>query len=237
MTGWRRHFEGYWQERAHGEHRDRSEAALEAEARAQLLLLEGGRSLVDFGCGAAEGLAYVAPAFAEVVGVDFSAEMLRSARERLDAAGLQRVRLVEADDRTVWERAPGHWDRVSAVGVVQFLRPADLRRFLEGARTNLGDSGRVVLFDIIDPVLFALWTSGAYRRSNPAVSLGLALARTMPRLVRRRFRRLRGIPETDIGREYSRREIEGMAHLAGFDCRCVSSMYYEYKFHAILTVR
>ena len=234
---WREHFYRISIEQENGGHRSQRESALEQEAMEHLFHLSGGRSMLDFGCGSADVLAYTAARYDRVVGVDIAPQMLANARSRLDAMGVGGVQLVEADDRQVWDRVEGRFDRITGAGVVQFLRPHELEQFLVRARERLEPGGTVVLLDAIDPLLFSLWSAGSWKRRSVAAGLALALARTPLRAARRALRRVRGRPGSDMGYAHSRREMRTIARRAGFRAEIVSSMRYEYRYHVILSPR
>ena len=167
---------------------------------------------------------YYAAAFARVVGADFSPRMLAEAARRVADRALA-IELVEADDATVWERVTGTFDRITAGQVVQYLEPVQLERFLDRARGRLASGGRVILFDVIDPRIYALSELGLFER-QPA----LARAR---RFLEVAFARMRRSPH-EIGHRYAGYELARIAERAGFRCETVWSMYYEYRYHAVL---
>ena len=67
------------------------------EAREKLFHLDGGRTLLDFGCGAAELLTYYAPEYEQLVGVDFSESMLKEANKRIEKNNYKNIDLILAD--------------------------------------------------------------------------------------------------------------------------------------------
>ncbi len=73
----------YFSDKKNGGHRYSTEEFLFKEAKEKLLHLDGGISILDFGCGAGELLIYYAPNYELVVGVDFSSSMLDEARKKL----------------------------------------------------------------------------------------------------------------------------------------------------------
>ncbi|MEP6859978.1 MAG: methyltransferase domain-containing protein [Deltaproteobacteria bacterium] len=214
----------YWADRSDGGHRSQAEEFLRKEAAEKLFHLGSGSSLLDLGCGSADLLVYYAAAFTRVAGVDFSPRMLAEATRRVADRKLS-IELVEADDATVWDRVTGTFDRVTAGQVVQYLDPAQLERFLERARGRLATGGRVILFDVIDPRIYALSELGLFERQPP-----LARAR---RVFDVAVARLRRSPH-EIGHRYAGYELARIAERAGFRSETVWSMYYEYRYHALL---
>ena len=101
--------------------------------------------------------------------------MLLAARARIAGRSIE---LVEADDATVWTRVIGSFDRITAGQVVQYLTANQLAAFLRAARERLVANGRVVLFDVIDPRIYALSELGLFeRQSSAARTLEIAVAR------------------------------------------------------------
>jgi ubiquinone/menaquinone biosynthesis C-methylase UbiE len=90
-----------------------------AEALARWLDLRGGERVVDLGCGNGLGLRELvaSPVRAAIVGVDFSAEMLRACRDRAELGG---VRLVRSDVEAL-PFAHGTFDAAIASSVFQFV--------------------------------------------------------------------------------------------------------------------
>lgn len=97
------YWKDYWADKTDGQHRRQDEDFMENEAKEKLFLLEGGKSILDFGCGAAELLTYYSRVYDFNVGADFSASMLKSAAKRLEQFNsIDKVRLLHADDSQVW---------------------------------------------------------------------------------------------------------------------------------------
>src|SRR5665647_3613459 len=93
---------GYFSNMKNGGHRYSTEEFLSKEAKEKLLHLDGGTSLLDFGCGAGELLIYYAPNYEMVVGADFSSSMLDEARKKIMAKNYENVCLIKADEKAVW---------------------------------------------------------------------------------------------------------------------------------------
>ncbi|AKB35711.1 hypothetical protein MSSAC_1121 [Methanosarcina siciliae C2J] len=97
-------WEDYFSDKKKGGHRFSIEEFLAKEAKEKLFHLNGGKTLLDFGCGAGELLIYYAPYYEKVVGVDFSRSMLFEAEKKVLQHEYENVDLLLADDRTVWEK-------------------------------------------------------------------------------------------------------------------------------------
>jgi ubiquinone/menaquinone biosynthesis C-methylase UbiE len=79
-----------------------------------------GKRVLEFGCGHGR-MALEMPGYAEYVGVDFSAELVRMGEERLARAGLSdRARLV-ASDCLSFEGPAEHYDVVGSLGMFPYV--------------------------------------------------------------------------------------------------------------------
>ena len=161
----------YWANdgpRQYQEHGDRFEAMAAPFGQAMLdaARLQPGERVLDVGCGHAtttiEAAERVAPA-GRVVGVDISTTMLQPARQRVAAAGLDNIELLEADAQ-LHAFDPGSFDAViSRFGTMFFENPE--MAFANLARA-LHPGGRLVFVAWQDP-LNSEWI---------AVALGAAVA-------------------------------------------------------------
>ncbi len=228
-----RNWRSYWSRRTDGGHRSSDDSFLRKEAAEKLYFIEGGDTLLDFGCGACELMQYYAPHFKKLVGVDFSESMLEEARKKLEGSYAPNIRLALADDRTVWSRIDGSFDRIVCSGVVQYLDVAQLQNFLDNASKRLNLEGKILLFDVIDSRIRPLARAGLFTdRPNPLVLVGACAT-----MVLRRYldsdRRI--LPTDELGYSYDPNLISEMSMNSGLEVEFVRSMYYEYRYHAVLT--
>jgi cyclopropane-fatty-acyl-phospholipid synthase len=222
----------YFSNKKDGGHRYSTEEFLSKEAKEKLLHLDGGSSILDFGCGAGELLIYFAPNYEKVVGVDFSFSMLDEARRKVTERRHENVHLIKADDKTVWDMVDEHFDRITATEVLQYLTFEQINKFIENASGHLNKNGKIVFFDIIEPRSYVLWKIGffskrvRYWRLFPTIFMGLfdfvsvSLSRS---------------PKDVIGYSHSPFKIEEIAAKYGFDIEFVRSSYYEYRYHTIMS--
>lgn len=222
----------YFSDKKKGGHRYSTEEFLFKEAREKLFHLRGGRSLLDFGCGAGELLIYYVPNYERIVGADFSSSMLFEAEKKMWQQNYKNVDLILADDETIWEKLSLPFDRITATAVVQYLTPQQIDAFIRHASEYLNEDGKIVFFDIIDPRLYSLWKMGWF-------SQNFKLWKTLPKtgfgLLRQVSAILKNRPRDIIGDAYSPYFIEQIAIDNGFRMEYVKSMYYEYRYHAILS--
>ena len=229
------YWEKYWTSKKDSGHRFKSEAFYEKAAREKLFHIDGGDSLLDFGCGAGELLVHYAERYRYIIGVDFSESMLEKAQQRIDAAKLdERVTLMQGNDRTVWQQIQGRFDRISASGVVQYLEKEQLDSFIENALEFLNQKGKIALFEIVDPRLVPLFFAGLFNpdRRITLMKGALVFLVHLSKGIRRTFQ---GLPFSYMGYSYHPSYIRDLALKYGLRTEYVCSMIYEYRYHVILT--
>jgi cyclopropane-fatty-acyl-phospholipid synthase len=222
----------YFSNMKDGGHRYSTEEFLGKEAKEKLLHLDGSTSLLDFGCGAGELLIYYAPDYEMVVGVDFSSSMLDEAKRKVTEKKYENVRLIKADDKTVWNEVNTHFDRITATQVLQYLTFEQIDNFVANAYKYLNINGKIVFFDIIEPRSYVLWKIGFFSRKIhywkliPTIFVGLFDSLSV---------NLNNKPKDIIGYSHSPYKIEKIANKHGFEMEYVQSIYYEYRYHVILS--
>lgn len=222
----------YFSNKKTGGHKYSTEEFLSKEANEKLFHLGGGKTLLDFGCGAGELLIYYVPNYERVIGADFSSSMLLEAEKRISQRNYKNVDLILADDETVWNKLNLSFDRITAAQVVQYLTSEQIDTFIYNSSNHLNDGGKIVLFDVIDPRLYSLWKYGWFSKN-------FKYWNTLPKLcfecIRQVSAFLKGRPGDIIGVTHSPYLIEEIASKHGFKMEYVRSMYYDYRYHAILS--
>ncbi|AKB42656.1 class I SAM-dependent methyltransferase [Methanosarcina vacuolata] len=221
----------FFKDKKHGGHRYSSEEFLSMEAREKLFHLEGGRTLLDFGCGAAELLTYYAPEYEQLLGVDFSESMLKEASKRIEKKKCQNIDLLLADHETLWDNLHFNFDRITAAGVIQYLTFQEIDKFISDASKHLNKDGKIVLFDILDSRLYPLWKIGLFSQNTNGLRI---LCKTGFEFRTAVSARLKNSPKDILGFAHNPYTIEKIANKHGFKMICVRSMYYEYKYHTIM---
>ena len=169
----------YFSNMRNGGHRYSTEEFLSKEAKEKLLHLDGGSSVLDFGCGAGELLIYFAPKYDRVVGADFSSSMLDEAKKKITEKRYENVCLIKADDKTLWNELNAPFDRITATEVLQYLTFEQIDNFIAQESKYLTMDGKIVFFDIIEPRSYVLWKIGffskkvCYWRLFPTIFMGL----------------------------------------------------------------
>ena len=224
-------WEEFFADKRSGGHRSSAEEFLSMEAREKLFHLNGGKTILDFGCGAGELLVYYAPEYEKTIGVDFSPSMLEEAGKRIRERNCENTTLILADDKTLWDRLNSPLDRITAAGVFQYLTYQEIDDFIFNASTYLNKDGKIVLFDMLDPRLYPLWKIGFFSQDNSCkkiISKAICGVRnTISSSLKRR-------PRDILGYSHYPGKIKKIANKNGFEMICVQSMYYEYKYHAII---
>ena len=224
-------WEDFFKDKIHGGHRYSSEEFLSMEAREKLFHLDGGKTLLDFGCGSAELLAYYSLDYEQLVGVDFSPSMLGEADKRLRERKCDNINLLLADHKTVWENLNSTFDRITAAGVIQYLTFQEIDDFIGNASQHLNTDGKIVFFDILDPRLYPLWKLGVFSQNADGFKI---LCKAGFELRTRVSASLNNRPKDILGFAHNPITIQKIANKHGFEMIYVRSMYYEYKYHAII---
>lgn len=221
----------FFKDKKRGGHRYSSEEFLAMEAREKLFHLEGGRTLLDFGCGAAELLTYYAQRYEQLLGVDFSESMLNEASKRIEKKKCENIDLILADHETLWENLDFTFDRITAAGVIQYLTFREIDKFIFDASKYLNKAGKIVLFDILDSRLYPLWKIGLFSQDANGFKILRKAGFEFQTVI---SASLKNHPKDILGFAHNPYIIEKIASKHGFKVVCVRSMYYEYKYHAIM---
>ncbi|HWQ48650.1 MAG TPA: methyltransferase domain-containing protein [Methanosarcina sp.] len=222
----------FFASRRDGGHRSSAEEFLSMEAKEKLFHLDGGRTLLDFGCGAGELLVYYAPKYERMVGVDFSASMLDEASAKIRERKCENISLIQADDKTVWDKLECSFDRITAAGVIQYLTLQEIDNFIFNASNFLNKDGKIVLFDILDPRLYPLWKIGLFSQD---ANLWKILHKIGFEFKVMLSASLSNRPRDILGFAHNPNTIKKIAAKHDFETIFVKSMYYEYKYHAIMS--
>jgi cyclopropane fatty-acyl-phospholipid synthase-like methyltransferase len=221
----------FFANRRNGGHRSSSEEFILSEAKEKLFHLDGGKTLLDFGCGAGELLVYYAAKYEQLVGVDFSPSMLNEASKRIKERKCENINLILADDKTVWDKLEISFDRITAAGVIQYLTLQEIDNFIFNASKYLTKKGKIILFDILDTRLYPLWKIGLFSQDVDLWKISRKIGFEFKTII---LAALNNRPIDILGVAHNPDAIRKIAYTHGFDVTFVQSMYYEYKYHAIV---
>jgi cyclopropane fatty-acyl-phospholipid synthase-like methyltransferase len=229
----------YWDKQINGQHRSQQEDFLEKESKEKLLHLNFGEKLLDFGCGSADLLLYYIPHYKFCVGADNSKLMLEKAEERLKAFQKRdKVLLIHSDNQQVWndiENKLGKdckFDCITAGQVMQYLNKPQIADFVCNAASHLTANGKTCLFDIVDSRTYELRKAGLFNANS--FNFYIVIMLIFNRL-RTFVKKLIGKPSCGIGYAYPPSFFVKLAPKNNLTVSCINSMYYEYRFHIILT--
>lgn len=167
-----------------------------------------------------------------MIGADFSSSMLTEAEKKIRSKGYTNAELILADDNSVWDKLSFSFDLITATTVVQYLTFEQMDSFVYNASEYLNPEGKIIFFDIIDPKLYSLWKFSWF-------SQNFSLWKILPKVGLNFFRQVSSIlknhPGDIIGSAHSPYMFEKIAKKYGFEMEYVKSMYYEYRYHAILS--
>jgi cyclopropane fatty-acyl-phospholipid synthase-like methyltransferase len=219
----------------------------EKKAKEELFHLNGGESLLDFGCGSASILAYIANEYKTVVGTDFSQSMLLEAENRMKSFHIDNVSFILANETTIWNKISLDFDRITATGVVQYFNLDQLRNFIINSSRFISDEGMIILFDILDPHLYWLWKYGTARgklsklfnqvhlkNSRLSENSSFFFLKAEILSILDQLKRFVTREPDPIGYTYHPSIIKDIAYENGLEFEYICSIYYEYRYHAIL---
>ncbi|MDQ1253381.1 MAG: hypothetical protein QG646_2548, partial [Euryarchaeota archaeon] len=135
-------------------------------------------------------------------------------------------------DKIVWDKLESSFDRITAAGVIQYLTLQEIDNFILNSSNYLNKSGKIVLFDILDPRLYPLWKIGLLSQDadfwKVSRKIGFEFRKMISEILNNR-------PKNAIGFAYKPNAIRKIADKHGFETTFVQSMYYEYRYHAIMS--
>ncbi|KKG09714.1 hypothetical protein EO97_09620, partial [Methanosarcina sp. 2.H.T.1A.15] len=88
------------------------------------------------------------------------------------------------------------------------------------------------LFDLLDPRLYPLWKIGFFSRDFGYWKIFRKIGFEVLTVI---SASLKNRPKDILGYTHKPRTIESIANKHGFKMEYVQSMYYEYKYHAIIS--
>ena len=228
-------WEQYWADKNNPQHRYESEEFYCKLANEHLYHMGGGRRLLDFGCGSASLLVYYSRSYQYLVGADFSENMIKAARDRVELKKIKNIELVHADDKQIWNHLKEKFDGISCSGVIQYLDLPQIEYLIQQGKQWINEGGKICFFDVIDPRIYHLWMSGVLKGQKSNIfNMIFKLSKLM---ARNKLRKWKGLPVDHTGVGYHPNTLKSIAGAHGLEMEYVCSMYYEYRYHCIFTPR
>lgn len=225
-------WEKYWSDKSDDRRPDMTPEGVAKEGREKLLHLGSGDRLLDVGCGTGKLLSHYAPNFRECVGVERSPSMLAEARTNLKD---RNVVLLHGSVENVWGIVDGEFDVITMGGVAQYLAPDEIAAFVVQASKRLKPAGRIAILDIIHSRKGVLRMMGLGRHKEVPSGLEIGMRSGVV------FARWAVWPVIAKGRTfhpdghmYAPEFFAAVAKENGMRIDMPMSMYYDYRFHAIM---
>jgi cyclopropane fatty-acyl-phospholipid synthase-like methyltransferase len=158
--------------------------------------------------------------------------MLDEAIKRIREKKCENISLIQADDKTVWDKLEYSFDRITAAGVIQYLTLQEIESFIFNASSYLNKDGKIIFFDILDPRLYPLWKIGLFSQDANFKKIFRKVGFELRTMI---SATLNNRPNNILGFSYNPDAIRRIADKHGFETTFVQSMYYEYKYHAIMS--
>ena len=225
-------WEKYWADKSEDLRADPTPDGIAKEGREKLFHLGSGDRLLDVGCGTGKLTSHYTPNFRECIGVERSPTMLAEARTNLRDTN---TALLQGSAENVWEIVDSDFDAITMGGVAQYLASHEIAAFIMRARKRLKPGGRIVIFDIIHSRKGVLRMMGLGRhkevpsRFEIVMRCGLVFARwaTWPLMAK-------GRTFHPTGHMYAPEFFAAIAKENGMKIDMPMSMYYDYRFHAVM---
>jgi len=231
-------WENYWSTRTY--HENKTDAGIiKKRAKEHIYHMPKGGKILDFGCGDCDITQHYINHFEYMICADFSQSMLSVAKKRDTIKSNDKVGIINADNNSIWNMLPNiKLNYIISCQVIQYLSIQDIESFIIKGKAYLEDDGQIIFFDIIDPGLSIFLPSGyiyGKLKGDPLVKPTFLF-----KLIISWFRRLMNYLHSQpafgsMGYTYDPNTLKEVAQKCGYDCEIVYSMYFGYRYHAILT--
>jgi SAM-dependent methyltransferase len=225
-------WEKFWSDKSDDRRADPTPEGIANEGHEKVFHIGSGDRLLDVGCGTGKVTSYYTTGFRECIGVERSPTMLAQARMNLRDTN---IALLQGSAENVWEIVDGDFDAITMSGVAQYLASHEIAAFVIRASKRLKPGGRIAIFDIIHSRKAVLRMMGLGRHKQVPSDLqilmrgGVVFARwaTWPLIAKGRT----FYPD---GHMYTPEFFAAIAEENGMKINLPMSMYYDYRFHAIM---
>jgi cyclopropane-fatty-acyl-phospholipid synthase len=225
-------WEKFWSDKSDDRRTDPTPEGIANEGREKVFHIGSGDRLLDVGCGTGKVTSYYTTSFRECIGVERSPTMLAEARMNLRDTN---IALLQGSAANVWEIVDGDFDAIAMAGVAQYLASHEIAAFVIQASKRLKPGGRIAIFDIMHSRKAVLRMMGLGRHKQVPSDLeivmrcGAVFARwaTWPLIAK-------GRTFHPDGHMYAPEFFAEIAEENGMKINLPMSMYYDYRFHAIM---
>ena len=225
-------WESYWSDKSHDGHADPTPEGIAKEGHEKLFHLGTGDRLLDVGCGTGKLISHYTANFRECIGIERSPTMLAEAQKNLRGTNIS---LHQGAADNVWELVGGDFDAISMTGVAQYLTSDEIAAFVTRGGKRLKPGGRIAIFDVIHSRKAVLRMMGLGRHKEAPSGLQVVMRSGVV------FTRWAAWPFIARGRAfhpdghmYAPEFFAAIAKEAGMKIDMPMSMYYDYRFHAVM---
>ena len=226
-------WEKYWSEKSDDERTDATPQGVAKEGREKLFHLGSGGRLLDVGCGTGKLISHYTANFRECIGVERSPTMLAEAQANLRDTN---VALLHGSADNVWEIVGGDFDAITMTGVAQYIAPYEVAAFVKQASKRLKPGGRIAIFDVIHSRKAVLRMMGLGRHKEAPSGFEIVMRSGVVFMRRAAWPLIaKGKTFHPDGYMYSPEFFAAIATENGMNIDMPISMYYDYRFHAVMT--
>ena len=233
----------FWKLQTNSLHRSSSTDIYKKKAKEHISIISSiDRKLpaIDLGCGAGELLELLIQKLNIEEGIDYSQSMLSMAKDRL--GNLINLKLIDKNIfKFLGDSNKKIWLTTGALN--QYFKHEEIERLISTFVSN-NNVLTFYLFDCVDPLRYSLMGLGInyskeYSNHNKIVNLSISL-KSFIKFILLYFSTISNkgnvyLGKSSMGYGYLPRYWIELANKYGLSINIVSSMYYEYRYHVILT--
>lgn len=197
-------------------------------------LLGHKNKIVDTGCGDCEITLRVADSQSEIIGIDFSEEMIQRAKVKIQ--GNHKISLYCDDMLNLDQYVKGKVDGIFNYSVIQYLSLHQINVFLQKCYSLLNEDGVVLIMDVPDSSRKDLQAINFFREEKKVTSFTLIykIIKLKLYLLKMKLLKPNFKYDLDIGNWFSKADFKQLANNNGYDVEFFNPLIinYGYRFHA-----